>query len=55
MKVYSALPADASSFRPKASVYAPSIRAGESMCGPNNWPDFLAGFRDAVYEYFKAV
>ena len=34
---------------------APSVRAGELMCGPNSWPDDPPGFRQAVYAYFEAV
>lgn len=28
---------------------------GEWVYGPNFWPDFMPGFRDAIYPYFEAV
>jgi isopenicillin N synthase-like dioxygenase len=33
----------------------PDVRAGQPLRGPNNWPDFLPGFKEALYGYYEAV
>ena len=34
---------------------APSVRAGEPLRGPNNWPSYMPELRPALYRYFEEM